>query len=235
MTTSASDTFQSTCDQIIADALTDLGVLGPNKTPTGNQRAHAFRALNRIVKKIDADGDFLWRTVRRNISIVAGTASYGPSIIGTDVLGLEDPCDFILSGSGQTNRTQVYMMSNEDYRRLADRTSQGTPSQYLIERTLTGLTLTLWPVPNAAGTLEIMAALRAKDFVLGTNTPDFTSKWDQCLIWGLTGVLAPGYGQSGTDALNKFEAERMRLLNDDNQKGPLTLVPWGSSGSYSGV
>jgi hypothetical protein len=235
MSTATTDTFQSTCDQIIADALTNLGALGPGKTPTGNQRSHAQRALNRLVKSIDASGDFLWRTARRTIAITAGTASYGPSVLGTDVLGLEDPCNFVLTGA--TNRTIVSMMSNEDFRSLADRTTTGTPSQYLVERTLAGLTLTLWPVPNAAGSLEVMAALRAKDMTAGTQTPDYGSKWDQCLVLGLTGLLAPSYGQASQVKLwtPQFEAERDRLLNDDNEKGPMTLVPWGMYGSYSGV
>jgi len=238
MTTAATDTFQSDCDQIIADALTNLGACAVGSTVgngiTGKQRAHAFRALNRLVKSIDASGDFLWRTVRRNIAIVAGTASYGPSIIGTDVLGLEDPCDF--TQTGQTARTTVYAMSNEDYRRLSEvSTPAGTPSQYLVERTLAGLTVTLWPVPNAAGTLEIMAALRAKDFVIGTDTPDYTSKWDSCLVMGLSGMLSAAYGQDGTSFTEQYMAERDRLLNDDNQKLSLTLVPYMDSGGYSGV
>lgn len=238
MSTGSTDTFQQTCDQIIADALTNLGACGVGATVgngiTGKQRAHAFRALNRIVKEIDASGDFLWRTVRRNIAIAAGVASYGPTVIGTDVLGLEDPCDFLLSGT-TTGRTQVYAMSNEDYRRLSDRTSPGTPSQYLIERTLAGLTLTLWPVPTAAGTLEVMAALRSKDYVTGTDTSDYTSKWDECLIQGLSAVLAPAYAQDGGKFMATFEGKRDKLLNDDNQKMNLTLVPFGDGGGYSGV
>lgn len=233
MATSATDVFQQTCDQIISDALRKLGVLGVGRTASGGQRSDAMRALNRIVKEIDADGDFLWRTVRRSIAIVAGTASYGPGVIGADVLGLEDPCTFVLSG--QTNRTQVQMMSNEDYRRLADRTTQGTPSQYLIERTLSGLTLTLWPVPNAAGSLEMMAALRAKDFVVGTDTPDFTSKWDRCLVWGLASELAPDYAQDARQFAPQFEALRMKLLNNDSEQGPVTFVPFGDVGGYNGI
>ena len=231
MSTGSSDQFQQTCDQLIADALSNLGALQPGGTPTGKQRAHAFRALNRVVKAIDASGDFLWRTQRQNVPIVAGVASY---VLSETILGLEDPCDYLPSGS-TTSRSQVYMMSNQDFRMLADRTSTGTPSQYLVERTLSGLTLTLWPVPDTAGSLEVMAALRAKDFVLGTDTADFTSKWDQCLILGLSGVLAPAYAQDGSAFQQNFEAERDRLLNDDNEKGSLSLVPFGMSGGYDGT
>ncbi len=233
MSTGATDTFQRTCDQIIADALSKLGAIGIGKTPTGAQRNHAMRALNGLVKEIDADGDFLWRTVRRSISIVAGTASYGPSVIGTDVLDVQDPCVFTLSG--QTTRTQVYFSSRKDRRQMADVTSQGTPSMYDTEATLSGLTIILWPVPNAAGSLEITAALRAKDFTTGADTPDFTSKWTSCLVWGLAGEIANDYGQDPQAYLPTYEAKRAKLLNDDNEKGPLQLVPWLDGGGYSGV
>ncbi len=78
--------------------------------------------------------------------------------------------------------------------------------------------------------------MRGKDFIIGTNTADFTSKWDACLIWGLAGELAQDYGQSAQAFMPTFEAKRAKLLNDDNEKGPMTLVPWGSmGGGYSGV
>lgn len=228
MTTSATSSFTQTCDEIMADALTNVGAIGPGKSATGAIRTHALRALNRVAKSIDASGNFLWRTVRRDIAIVAGTASYGPTIIGTDVLGLEDPCDFRLTG--QNARSQVYAMTNADYRLIGDRTSQGTPTQYLVEWTLTGVTLTVWPTPDQAGTLEIMAALRAKDFVAGANTPDYDPKWNDCLILGLSAQLAPAYGQSANDYQARFQAERERLLNNDSPNVGLTLVPWGMSG-----
>lgn len=227
MTVSNVDTFQQSCDEIIADALTNVGAIGPGGTPAAKQRAHAFRALNRVVKGIDASGDFLWRTVRRDVAVTAGTASY---VLGADVLGLEDPCNFRLTGAN--NRAQVYMMSLDDFMRLGDRTSQGTPTQYLVERTLTTFTVTLWPVPNANGTLETLCALRAKDFVVGTDTPDYTSKWTTCLILGTSAEIAPAYAQDPTSFQARFEAERDRLLNDDNEKGDMTFVAWGAGSSY---
>lgn len=225
MSTATTDTFTESCDEIISDALTNLGAIGPGGTAKGKMRAHAFRALNRVAKKIDANGDFLWRTVRRSIPIVAGTASYGPSVLGADVLGLQDPAGFVLTG--QDSRSVLYAQSNADFRSLSNRTSTGTPVNYLIERTLSGCTLTLWPVPNAAGTLEVYAALRAKDFVTGADTPDFDAKWISCLIQGLSAELAPAYGQDPSLYRDAFTTETAVLVNQDTERVGLTLVPFG--------
>jgi hypothetical protein len=232
MTMSGTTNFVQICDDIISDALVNLGALGPGKTATGRIRAHALRALNRVAKSIDASGNFLWRTQRRTIAITAGTASYGPTIIGTDVMNFEDPADFSLSGS--TARSQVWGQTNADYRLLGDRTVTGTPTLLLTEYTLQGLTITLWPTPDNAGSLELMCALRAQDFTLGTDTPDFDSKWTSCLILGLSAELATAYGQDPQTWKPDFVMERERLLNDNNPKVNLQLVAWGDSGNYGG-
>ena len=225
MTTSNTTTFNETCDEIIADALANVGAIGPGRTAKGFIRAHAFKALNRVAKKIDANGDFLWRTARRSIAITAGTASYGPTVLGTDVIGLQDPASFQLTG--QDSRTVVYAQSNADYRSLSNRTSTGTPVNFLVERTLAGCTLTLWPVPDNAGTLEVFAALRAKDFVTGADTPDFDQKWISALILGTSAEIAPAYGQDPSGFRDDFAAELDRLVNQDTERVGLTLVPFG--------
>ena len=227
MTTSAVDTFTQTCDEILSDALANVGAVGPGRTPSAVQRAHAFRALNRVVKSIDASGDFLWRTVRRDIPVTATIASY---VLATDVLDIVDPSNFRLTGIN--TRTQVLSMSLADYRRLADRTSTGTPTSLVVERTLTTFTVTLWPVPVANGTLEVTCALRGKDFTVGTDTPDFFSKWVGCLIQGTSAEIAPAYSQDPSGFQAAFQAERDRLLMDDNEKLGLTLVPFGYGSNY---
>lgn len=224
MTTASTDTFEETRDEIVEDALTNVGAIGPGRTPTGAMRTHANRALNRLVKSIDADGAFLWRIVRRTQATTAGTSSYS---IASDVIAVDEPASFVRAG--QTGRSPLLSMSRDDYMRLADRTSTGVPSQFFAERTLAGgMILRFWPVPDATGdTIEYAAVLRAKDFVIGTNTPDFNSKWTQCLVWGLTAELAPAYGQAATTWDEKFEAERARQLNADNEGGNMILVPFG--------
>jgi hypothetical protein len=229
VTVGTTDSFTETCDEIIADALTNLGACAPGGTPQAKQRAHAFRALNRVVKSIDANGAFLWRTVRRDIAVTAGTASYP---MASDVLVVDDPANFRITG--QTTRTPVIGQSLEDYRRIPDRTTTGTPTQYVVDTTLSALTVILWPVPSTNGTLEVQVSLRAKDFVLGSDTPDFTQKWTACLVLGLSAAIAPAYAQDGTPFAADFLAEKERLLNDDNERVNLTLVPWGIGGYYGG-
>lgn len=223
MTTGATDTFTQSRDEIVEDALTNVGAIGPGGTPSGKLRTHANRALNRLVKSMDADGSYLWRIVRRTLPLVSGTASY---TLGTDVLLVDEPAAYKISGG--TSQSPILSMSRDDYMRLANRTASGTPSQYLTERTLAGLVITFWPVPaSSVDTVEYAACLRCKDFVVGSDTPDFNSKFIVALVLGLSAELAPVYGQPSDKWDEKFESERARQLNSDNEGGNMTLVPFG--------
>lgn len=225
MTTATTSTFDQTADEICTDALINVGACGPGRTPAAGQLTHARRALNRLVKSIDADGGFLWRIVRRSVvaGTVLGTASY---TLPTDVIAVDEPANY--RRAGQNARTEIRAMSRDDYMVKPDRTTQGVPMQYLTERTLSGMTMTLWPVPDATGDdIEYAAVLRAKDFTTGAETADFDQKFIVCLVLGLSAMLAPVYGQDGSSWDEKFATERDRQLNADNEGGNMTLVPFG--------
>ena len=230
MATSGSTDFEANRDEIIADALANLGACKPGGTPTGAQLTHAARALNRLVKSIDPSGNFTWRTVRRTLTTTAGKSIYTRALgdFAADVIGIDQPMRF--TQSGQTAPTILEPMSRDEFAAL-DRASTGrTPLRYLVERTLTTFSVTFWPVPTATGdTIEYAAVLRAADFDDGANTPDFPPEWTQALVHGLTGLLAPTYGQASQAGfyLGLFEADRARLVQADTEHGDVRFVPWG--------
>jgi len=228
MAVGTTDTFNQTRDEIISDALINLGALAPGKTATGARRDHAVRALGRIVKSIDADGQFLWRVVRRTLSTTDGTATY---TLGTDVLDVDDPMNFRRSGAN--GRSQIRAMSRDEFMSLADRTIEGVPTLYFLEKTLlTTVTVTFWPVPDATGdSIEYAAVLRGKDFDDGSTNADFNQKWVTCLVYGLTAELAGAYGQPQLmqQYRQMFLEEKGRQLQDEGERGNLVLVPFGGS------
>jgi hypothetical protein len=189
--------------------------------------------LNRIVKAIDAEGQFLWRVTRLTFTTTASTATYTLNATAFDV---DDPVSYLATGG--TTRVPLRPMSRDDFMTLPDRTTTArNPARYFIEKTLSGagrtlLTMTLYPVPNTtADTVEYAAAIRAKDYVTGADTSDFPSNWVRCLVYGLTAELAPAYNQaaSAMQFLQMYEAEKLRNLSDDNEKQGLVFVPFGGS------
>jgi len=235
MAQGTTDTWAASRDQIIADALSKLSVVGPGEEATGVVRAHAARRLDGIVKELDAEGEFLWRVVRLTATSVASQASYALSALA---FAVDAPIRYLRSG--ETTGTPVEPMAHAEYMVLPDRTvTSATPSRYAIEKTLSGgreaLTLYLYPVPSGSGdTIEYTAALRAKDFNTGATNPDFPSSWTNALTWALAGDLAPDYGQASLAPLfnKRFETAKERLIGADNEKQGLVLVPFGGPGNW---
>jgi len=232
-------TFAETRDEIITDALTNLGVVSPSKSVTDARTAglltHAARALNRLVKSMDADGQFLWRIVRRSATLAIGTEFI---TIANDVLDIDEPMGIRAAGDG-SDKTPVMSMSRDEWMVLRESgdfpVEVGRPVRYFLEHTqsaaLTDTTPSLHfdKVADVTYTAEYAAFIRSADFVSGATTPNFPTKWISCLVYGLTAELAPAYKQPAlmSSFRTMFKEEKARLLSDDTERGSLTLVPFG--------
>lgn len=233
MTVGTTDTWSASRDEIIADALANVGAIGPGDDADGPMRAHAARALDRIVKAIDGEGQFLWRMSELTTTTVSGTASYALSALAFDV---DEPINYM--DSAGTSRVPLRPMTRDEYMALPDRTTTSdVPARYYIEKSISGVrllcTMKLYPVPNSTGdTITYVAALRSKDFSTGATTPDFPSNWTACLVYGLTAELAPAYRQFDLAMQQRalYEAEKAKQLGNDNEKQATFLVPFGSWG-----
>lgn len=237
MTIGVTTSFSESRDDLISESLENLGAIEPGgirDATNSNLFTMGERALNRLVKSIDTDGGVrLWHFQRRTYTTVAGTASFA---VASDVLAVDGPCRYTRSGA--TAALQALPMSRDDYMALADRTTAGPATQYYVESLLGTTTIYLWPVPADAGdTFEYAACIRGADFVTGADTPDFPSEWLTCLVYGLTVELAPKLSQASLIDRFKpmYEAELRKLVDSDNERGPMTLVPWGAYGSGGGA
>lgn len=227
MATSGTATFEQTRDQILGEALENVGAIGPGETRSANNSTlfdTAAACLNRVVKSIDKEGQFLWRYVRRTTTTTDGTASFA---LASDVMTIDAPMNFYRSG--ETTRVTIEPMPRDEYMKIPDRTVEGVPTRYYIEHTLGTRTVYLDPVPDATGdTIEYVAVLRGQDFTAGSETPDFTSKWGSCLVYGTTMELCPKFRQANQIGTWRqlFEDEKARLIMDDTEKGDMTFVPF---------
>jgi|GEM_PF-6515795 len=230
MALDTSDTWAQTRDEIIKDALANLGVVGPDATPSGPSLLHAARTLSSLIKSLDSEGQLTCRISEFTKTTTDGTASYA---LDTSAYDVDAPMNFKRSGSNE--RSLIHPMTRDEYMSIADRTIEGVPSRYYIEKSIDSstravLTMYLWPVPDATGdTVTYAAFSRAKDVDLGTHNPSYPQPWIRCLKYGLSIDLAPTYGQAALIPAFKaiFDEEKFRLLNADNEKQNLTFVPFG--------
>ena len=233
MAVGTTDTWQSTRDEIIADALSKVGAIGPGEEAGGRVRTHAARRLDAIVKELDAEGQFLWRVSRLTTTTSASTATVTISALAMDI---DEPIRYTKSGA--TAGRPLLPMTRDEYMALPDRTiTADVPTNYFIEKALTNgralITLYLYPEPeDASDTVEYAAFLRAKDFNTGATHPDFPSSWTRCLGFMLAADLAPDYGQIGMVRTFQsiYEPLLDKLLGADNEKQGLTMIAFGGWG-----
>jgi hypothetical protein len=234
MATSSTTTFNLSAQEFIDLSLTDIGAIGPDGQTNANLRPHALKLLNILVKQLDAKGILTWKAPRRTTTLTAGTASY---TLTSDSYDVDSPARYVQSGS--TTGSQVMPMARDEYMQLPDRTIQGPPTRYYIERAidpttaLVTITVYFYPVPpNTGDTVEFATQTKSQDLTTLAQNLDVNQKWLDAIRWGLTHSLCPAYNVP-TDRMSYFrgvaEKAAADALQDDNERGPMQFVPFGDS------
>lgn len=240
MAIATTKTYNLTAQRLIDLALMDIGVAGQGgaagASVDANLRPQALDLLNILLKELDDLGMLLFNVTRRTQTLTSGTASY---LLANDVSDVDDPMRYTQSGA--TTGSQVTTMARDEYMALPDRTIQGTPLRFYSEPSFDAngikqLTLYVWPVPpNTGDTLEYAAAIRTADVTTLTQTIGVPQKWLNTILWGLASRLAPSYNMA-VDKMSwfnkRFETARDAAFEDDGERGPVQLVPFGSTYGY---
>src|SRR6266404_3630808 len=76
MTTSGSTDYTLSRDEVIQEALEQLGVVGEGETPATTTITSCSRTLNLMIKSWEAQGIHLWAQPTQTVTLVANQASY---------------------------------------------------------------------------------------------------------------------------------------------------------------
>tara|TARA_R100000231_G_scaffold84346_1_gene64198 strand:- start:729 stop:1211 length:483 start_codon:yes stop_codon:yes gene_type:complete len=151
-TTSGTTTFDKTfaIDEIIEEAYERIGMQGVS----GNQLRQARRSLNIMFQEWANRGLHYWEVANNSITLVDGQATYtmfrstgdGTSST-TAVYGVDD----VLEASYRNNNvdTPLTKIARSAYQALSNKTSEGTPTQYFVQRLIDRVTITLYLTPGS--------------------------------------------------------------------------------------
>lgn len=196
MTTSGSTSFSVTRDQIITDALLEIGVLYDGEVPTPSMLTNANRKLNMMIKNWMADDIGLWLNSFVTMPLTVAKQSYTIGLSGTPDLAIPRPLDIIEARyeSPAGDELTMFKISRDDYVSLVLKTSQGVPSQYYYDTQLSNGVMYIWETANVVGSfIEMTVKTPVQDFVSAADTPDFPQEWYEPLMWNLAAKLMPGY------------------------------------------
>lgn len=197
MATSASTNHSVNRNQVVKDALTILGVIDPDESPSAQEDAIASRALNDLLKNWHGFGLMVHVSEEQSITLTADKVSYtlGPS--GADVT-MAKPVRvtqaFVRDSAGYDH--PVDMLDRDEYFDQYDKSAGPTrvSCAYYKPDVDTG-TLSVYPPANAAyassDTLHIIYVKPYDDMDSGTNTFELPQEFYRALKYNLALDLAP--------------------------------------------
>ena len=145
-----------------------------------------------------------------------------------DVNATVDVLEAVVRRSGSD--IGISRISRGDYLDTPDKSTQGRPSQFYIDRQITP-TITLWPSPeNSTDQLIYYRVKRLQDADVGVNTPDIPFRFLPCLTAGLSYYMAIKRSPDRVQFLKAlYEEEFQRAASEDSERVGLRLVPSFSS------
>lgn len=186
--------FNLTQDQIVTEALRDIGVLDEvNSEPKAEALLVGRRRLNMIIKNLQVRGIFLWTMETVTVELQAGVSSYAldPKYIGVVQASLRLSDD----------DTPIEVIRRTDYEGVSNKSETGRPQAVVVDTALdseTGLsTLTLqaYPVPDSNDyTLRVVLDRKLRDFDRSTDNPDAPAWFLRPLVKILAADLGRVYG-----------------------------------------
>lgn len=191
MTTSGIYSWPLTAEEIVTQALYEIGAYAAGETPSGTDMNDGIVRLNALLKTWQGEGA-AYRETTGTVTLAGGSSSVAAPDDCRDIFSIRHVVSSTYHRQlGEWNRSQYYMLPN--------RAQTGDPSIYYVSRADIGQTINVWPVPSADITLELDYGKTAETVTDPSETIDVPQEWQECLILSLASRLASMFGATRVD------------------------------------
>jgi|TARA_B100000497_G_C7602580_1_gene362027 hypothetical protein len=232
-TTSGTTTFDKTfaIDEIIEEAYERIGMQGVS----GNQLRLARRSLNIMFQEWGNRGLHYWEVANNSFTLVDGQAEYtmfrstgdGTSS-ATAVYGVDDVLEAVYRNASNVD-SPLTKINRSTYQGLSNKTSEGTPTQYFVQRFIDKVTVTLYLTPGssqAGHTVNYYYVKRIQDAGGYTNATDVPYRFVPCMASGLAFYLAQKFNPQLVQQMKLlYEDELNRALQEDGSSSSSYITP----------
>ena len=232
-TTSGTYTFDKTfsIDEIIEEAYERIG-MQPN---AGFNLKSARRSLNIMFQEWANRGLHYWEVANNSITLVDGQSTYtmyrstgdGTSD-ATAVYGVDDVLEAAYRNSSSVD-FPLTKINRSAYQALSNKTDEGTPTQYFVQRFIDKVTITLYLTPGsteAGNTINYYYVKRIQDVGVYTNATDVPYRFVPCMVSGLSYYLSQKFAPQRTQELKLlYEDELQRALAEDGSPSSTYISP----------
>jgi hypothetical protein len=166
------------------------------------------------------NGDIHWS----NVTAVAGTtitlataldyrAASGNYVYFSTDWSIARPLEVIQAWTRDSDSKDipVELISQQEYRQLSNKTTEGRPNSLTFDPKLDNVTVTLWPEPDdMRERIHMIVKLPFQDFDSSQDNADFPVEWSEALVYNLAIRLAAEYGRTPSQlvtalALSSYE------------------------------
>lgn len=227
MTTSGTFAFNLDLGDAIEEAFERAGL----EARSGYDYRTARRSIDLLMLEWQNLGLNLWTVKEGTQVLTPGTNSYTLDAKVQDIIEA-----YLRTDSGDTNSQFDQSMSRisvSQYAHLSNKLTQSKPLEYYVERSPSGITVKLWPVPDSQETYTFGYYYMERIEDSGkpaSNNMDIPARFLPCLVAGLAYKLSMKYA-SATDraALLKADYDEQWMMASDaaREKASLFVAPGG--------
>ena len=218
-------------DEIIEEAYERIGMQGVS----GNQLRMARRSLNIMFQEWGNRGLHYWEVANNSFTLVDGQAVYtmfrstgdGTSD-ATAVYGVDDVLEAVYRNASNVD-SPLTKINRSTYQGLSNKTSEGTPTQYFVQRFIDKVTVTLYLTPGssqAGHKVNYYYVKRIQDVGDYTNATDVPYRFVPCMASGLAYYLSQKFKPELTQNMKLiYEDELQRALQEDGSSSSSFITP----------
>lgn len=205
MATSNNTSWELASTALVNAAYRKVGYLAEGQTLSTTALANGVEALNTIVYYLQTKGMPLWKRTTTTVVPNATTQVYTVA----DAVKIAQ----VYLYDATSSQYDLEEKSLYDFNRLPSSASAGVPVAWAAQPTITGHTVSIWPLTSdtgtiAAKTIKIVYQKKFDGFINAGDTLDFPSYWTMAIIFKLAYDLAPESGLPIQDrGLLKAEAD----------------------------
>jgi hypothetical protein len=214
MTLSGTSDFELDVAEYIEEAFERCGL----EVRTGYDLRTAKRSLNLMLAEWANRGLNQWTIKQRSFTSTQGDGDISISADVIDVLS-------VVVRRGNTDYA-LDRVSRDTFLSIPNKTSQGRPSQFFLDRQTTPV-LQIWPRPENNTDVVIYDALtRMNDADGQTNTLDMPFRFYPCLAAGLAYYISMKRAPNRVQLLKAvYEEEFERAMTEDRDRSSFNVVP----------
>ena len=226
----------TTINELVSDALIDLGRLSPAETIDANDLAHGIRVVNRLIGSYATKNLMIPYTTTENFD-GDGTASYTMGTAGTAsaTRALRIINAYVSDG---TYDHGIILIDQATYNAIENKAVTGEPEVLFYDPLYAIGYIYLYPIPSDSYAIyiESIKYLHAA-FSVG-DTVSLSKEYEDLLVIALRNRLAPSFGVQVTPVMIReltLLENDIRVANSSNQNNLMSIPSefGGSGGAYN--